>query len=158
MITQTKKFATARFQACRIIPPSLRSFGDLMLPKIQVILISMMVSPLTHAVHADDLFADRVAPLLERRCLNCHNDAQREGGWSLQTATSAFEDGYIQAGNAASSHLIDQIATINGKAEMPKDGTPLTDEEVNWIRDWINEGAIWPENRKLDAARGRHFE
>lgn len=129
-----------------------------MLPKIQVILISMMVSPLTHAVHADDLFADRVAPLLERRCLNCHNDAQREGGWSLQTATSAFEDGYIQAGNAASSHLIDQIATINGKAEMPKDGTPLTDEEVNWIRDWINEGAIWPENRKLEAARVRNFD
>ena len=81
-----------------------------MLPKIQVVLVSAFLSLLTRPLPAEDLFADRVAPLLERRCLNCHNDTQREGGWSLQTATSAFEDGYIQAGNAASSHLIDQIA------------------------------------------------
>jgi len=129
-----------------------------MLPKIHVILLGLMVIALAREVQADDLFADRVAPLLERRCLNCHNDTQREGGWSLQTASSAFEDGYIQAGNAASSHLIDQIATINGKAEMPKDGTPLTDEEVDWVREWINAGAKWPENRKLEAARVRNFD
>ena len=129
-----------------------------MLPKIQVVLVSAFLSLLTRPLPAEDLFADRVAPLLERRCLNCHNDTQREGGWSLQTASSAFEDGYIQAGNAASSHLIDQIVTINGKAEMPKDGTPLTDEEVNWIREWIQAGAKWPENRNLEAARVRNFD
>ncbi|MCE2810258.1 MAG: hypothetical protein LW850_07635, partial [Planctomycetaceae bacterium] len=62
-----------------------------MLPKIHVILLGLMVIALAREVQADDLFADRVAPLLERRCLNCHNDTQPEGGWSLQTASSAFE-------------------------------------------------------------------
>jgi len=29
---------------------------------------------------------------------------------------------------------------------------------VDWVREWINAGAKWPENRKLEAARVRNFD
>ena len=68
------------------------------------------------SAYAEDLFRDRIAPILERRCVSCHNDRQQEGDFSLQTAKSALTDGYIEPGDPESSHLLDLITPANGKA------------------------------------------
>ncbi|TWU06180.1 DUF1553 domain-containing protein [Stieleria varia] len=108
--------------------------------------------------HAEDLFRDQIAPILERRCVSCHNDGQREGDFSLQTATSALADGFIEPGDAENSHLLDLITPTNGKAGMPKDADPLSDAERNLIRDWINDGANWPEGLRLTEAQVSDFD
>ena len=84
----------------------------------------------TAELRAEDLFQDRVAPIFQRRCLNCHNDRQREGDFSLQSVEAALADGYVEPGDAGASHLLEVITPKNGRAVMPRDADPLSAEEV----------------------------
>ena len=104
-------------------------------------------------LRADDVFQDHVAPLLQYRCLSCHNDHQREGDFSLQSAKAALADGYIKPGDADASYLLELITSANGNAAMPKDGDPLSTDEVGLIRDWIRGGAKWPKDVRLEEAQ-----
>ena len=117
-----------------------------------VILTICCVIPAARDSLAEDLFRDKVAPLLERRCLSCHNDQQRKGGFSLQSVAAAMEDGYIEPGDAGASHLLDVITADGGKAQMPKDADPLSADEVQIIRQWIGDGAMWPRDLQLKEA------
>ena len=102
------------------------------------------------AVEAEDYFRDHVAPVLQSRCLSCHNDADRQGDFSLQTSEAAFADGHIEPGDGAASYLLELITPVDGQAEMPQDGAPLSDEEVAAIRQWIEDGASWPAGFELE--------
>ena len=51
------------------------------------------------------------------------------------------ENKAIIPGNPDHSHLVELITPINGEAEMPQKGDPLSDAEVEWIRRWIAQGA-----------------
>src|SRR5689334_10266170 len=75
-----------------------------------------------------------VAPLLTKYCAGCHNDADREGKFSLETFASLQEgtpDGpALLSGDAASSKLI-QVLTGATEPSMPPEGEPRpTDDEI----------------------------
>lgn len=95
-------------------------------------------------------FQRDVGPILQRRCVACHNDRDRRGGLSLQSAMAAGLGGesgaVIEARDPDSSYLFDLLIPNNGTAEMPKGEEPLTAEEIATIRRWISEGAVWPED------------
>jgi len=99
----------------------------------------------------DDPFLSDVVPILQRRCLSCHNDNEQKGDFSLQTTESAFADGYIGAGDSDSSDLVEMITPIDGKAQMPKNADPLSSSQIAAIRKWIDDGAQWPDEFKLSA-------
>ncbi len=97
-------------------------------------------------------FRDDVAPILERRCVSCHNEELKKGGLSLQSANGLLKGGdsgpAVQRDKPAESLL---LAAITGdKPEMPKTGPPLTAKEVAAIRTWLEQGAIWPEGLLLE--------
>ncbi len=101
---------------------------------------------------AEDLFETQVRGIFERRCLHCHNDEDREGELSLQSAEGLRAGG---AGGAAidvaapdASLLLEYIS--GDAPEMPKDGEPLAVEEVAAIRAWITDGAAWPADVRLE--------
>ena len=123
-----------------------------------VVLASGSLNITDTRTQAEDLFQDRIAPILERRCVSCHNDRQQEGDFSLQTAKSALADGYIEPEHPERSHLLDLITPANGKASMPKDADPLSAEEVVLIRDWIRAGAVWPDGLRLEEAQVNDFD
>ncbi|MCO6455465.1 MAG: DUF1553 domain-containing protein [Pirellulaceae bacterium] len=100
-----------------------------------------------------DEFHERIAPLLERRCVSCHNDQQRKGDFSLETAERAFADGYIEPGDAGASHLIDVLTPVGGRARMPKDADPLSADDLAALRAWIDRGARWPAEVRLSEPR-----
>lgn len=102
------------------------------------------------SVAEDDLFRERVAPLLERRCLGCHNAQDAKGDLSLTTAAGLVEAGYVVAGDPAGSHLLDVVTPVDGRASMPKDGDPLTADEIELLRQWIAKGAAWPADKRLE--------
>ncbi|MEX0936750.1 MAG: DUF1553 domain-containing protein [Pirellulales bacterium] len=113
-------------------------------------LLVTLLAPLSLAQEAD-LFRTRVAPLLEARCLHCHNAAERSGGLSFETTDDALTGGdsgeSIAPGASADSLLVDYIS---GSAPMmPKDGEPLTPDQVALIRRWIDSGAKWPAGLRL---------
>jgi mono/diheme cytochrome c family protein len=106
---------------------------------------------------AGDYFGEHVVPILQQRCLSCHNAAERKGDFSLQSATSFFEAGFVEAGNPAASHLVEVISPVGGSAQMPKNAEPLSSEEIAIIRKWIEEGAVWPDNFVIEEPRVTDF-
>ncbi|QDS93311.1 Planctomycete cytochrome C [Roseimaritima multifibrata] len=89
-------------------------------------------------------FLESVAPLLQNRCLQCHNDSVTEGGLSLATSQDLVDGGYVQPGSPDESDLISLVTPHGARAEMPKDERPLTGEQIKTLAQWIEEGATWP--------------
>ena len=115
------------------------------------LLAGIVSSPLVALVAADDVtpavdFAAVVAPVLQRHCIRCHQPGNEKGDLSLATPDGLREAGQITPGDPAASHLIEVVTAIDGaRPAMPKEGDPLTPEEVEQLRQWIAGGAEWPE-------------
>ncbi len=121
-------------------------------PRLAIVVASCLLLGWPAESRSDeDYFRNRVVPILQRRCLSCHNDDQQKGDFSLQTAEAAFNEGYIEAGDADSSHFIEVITRTGGKAEMPKQSDPLSVADLAAIRKWIDDGAHWPDELSLTA-------
>ena len=95
---------------------------------------SAAASPL---LAADNIFESRVASLLERRCVSCHNDQDNEGELSLQSEEALRRGGengvVIDRDDPAASSLLEYVS--GDDPEMPKEGDPLSADEVAAIRD-----------------------
>jgi mono/diheme cytochrome c family protein len=87
-------------------------------------------------------FDGSVAPLLARRCLACHNGAEKKGGLDLSSAKSALAGGdsgtVLVPGKPPDSLLWERVS----KHEMPPK-KPLSDEEQRVLERWIAAGAKW---------------
>lgn len=116
--------------------------------------ILLMMLGVNGASRADDaVFRDRVAPILQSHCIRCHNDLDREGELSLQTAADLLEESFIEPGDSAGSHLLSVVSAQDGdRPSMPKDADPLSEQQVAAIRQWIDAGAEWPEGVRLEQA------
>lgn len=98
-------------------------------------------------------FDSQIAPILSHRCVSCHSPGINKGGLSLATINDALDAGYIVPGQPDDSHLVDLISSVDGEPpEMPGDGDPLSDEQVQLIRGWIAAGARWPEQTVVREA------
>ncbi len=88
-------------------------------------------------------FADEVKPLLEKRCLSCHNPDQKLGDLDLTTRKEAVKGGKhgraIFPGNPSASLLIQQVEGSRAP-RMPLGGV-LSDEEIDILVRWVQEGA-----------------
>ena len=105
---------------------------------------------------AQDLFRQRIAPILQQRCVSCHNDNDLDGGLSLQSAAAFSKGGesgeLVVKGKPDESSLIDYIS--GEEPEMPKDQKPLTAKEVELFRKWVKDGAAWPADFKIAYRSG----
>ncbi len=96
-------------------------------------------------------FRRDVAPVLSRRCLSCHNTKQMKGDFQLHTEQLLSDSGFVEAGDSAASHLVDVIESQDGQApKMPKASDPLKPAEVDAIRRWIDDGAVWPDGYTIE--------
>lgn len=115
--------------------------------------LTLVMAPAAAAPASEELFARRVAPILSRSCLGCHDAAKKRGGLDLSTRAGLLaggEDGaVIVPGKAAKSKLV-QFVT-GAKPRMPRAGARLADGEAAVISKWIDEGAKWPANVTLVA-------
>ncbi|WP_166830238.1 DUF1592 domain-containing protein [Thalassoroseus pseudoceratinae] len=88
-------------------------------------------------------FETHIAPLFAEHCLECHDSAIHQGGLDLSKKAAAFAGGdrgnVITPGNAKDSELWQLVA----KDEMPHDRAPLSDDEKEQLRKWLDEGAEW---------------
>ena len=102
-------------------------------------------------VFAEVDFQRDVAPILEAHCLRCHKPGNEKGDVSLATAAALTESGAVARGDSKKSPLLSVIRSESpGKRpDMPKEGDPLSAEQVDLIRAWIDAGADWPEGITL---------
>lgn len=101
----------------------------------------------------DDRFRKDVAPIIVKHCIRCHTGNDPQGDISLQSISDLRKNDYVLPGDPENSHLIELITPSgNQKPEMPKDAPALSQDEVNTIRQWIRQGAIWPQSVVLKPA------
>ncbi len=96
-------------------------------------------------------FARDIAPILERRCVRCHATGKAKGDLSVVSSSELMRGGEsgvaIIPGKPDESPLLQRVT--GPKPDMPAEGPPLTPSEVESLRAWIAEGAVWPENLTL---------
>ena len=110
------------------------------------------------AATADTVDFDRdIRPIFETRCHVCHNAETQQSEFRLDSREHALRGGgsgvpAIIPGDSAGSILYRYVAGLNEKVVMPPVEPRLTGEQVEQIRQWIDEGARWPEDAEVDAA------
>ena len=93
-----------------------------------------------------DPYRDLVGPMLQSRCVSCHNDDKREGDLDMTSFETLLEGGengtVIVAGRPDFSELFNRITLpSNDESFMPAEGkTPLTEAQVEIIEWWIAAG------------------
>jgi len=101
-------------------------------------------------------FEKEVKPLLEKKCLSCHNPNIAKGDFILSESSAVLDPAqeWIVPGNALKSDLyLAAIPETPGeKPSMPKKGDPLTTAEAELLREWIDGGATWPAGIVLKEA------
>ena len=106
------------------------------------------------AIVADDAagrFADQVQPILEQRCIGCHDQNTLDGGVGLDRfyfATQPTDSGQplIVPGDPERSVLLSVLLRSDPEDRMPKDDDPLSPEQVATIRQWIADDGHWPDD------------
>ena len=112
-------------------------------------------------------FAERVRPLLERRCFECHGEDASEGGLRLDShaglATGGKAGPVIRPANADESLLVQAVRRLDESLAMPPE-QPLDKDEIAILVEWIAAGAPHPDGpipvvaaTEGRADRGRDF-
>ncbi|MCG8584903.1 MAG: PSD1 and planctomycete cytochrome C domain-containing protein [Pirellulales bacterium] len=107
---------------------------------------------------AEKLFALKVKPLFEAKCMACHGEKpdELEGEFDLRSRAAMLRGGgsfgtkVVVPGNADASKIYAMVRRIEEDFEMPpKEAEKLTWDETVAIRDWINGGAPWPDDARV---------
>ncbi len=93
-------------------------------------------------------FNDHIRPIFNEKCLRCHGGVKANGGLSLLFEEDAFapaESGKtaIIRGNHQKSSLYQRLVSNDPEFRMPFEKDPLSDEEIDLIARWIDQGAPW---------------
>ncbi|MHB9005500.1 MAG: PSD1 and planctomycete cytochrome C domain-containing protein [Limisphaerales bacterium] len=102
-------------------------------------------------------FQRDIAPILTRRCSECHGPDQQKAGLRLDSRDAALKGGKsgqpaLAPGRSDGSSLFTRVVTTDPADVMPPQGDRLTAEQVSLLKAWIDTGAEWP-----DADSRRHW-
>ena len=102
------------------------------------------------ACHTDQKISynQDIRPILNENCLACHGGIRQLGGFSLLFEEDVYqptESGKpaIVPGNRMRSELFNRISHHDPEYRMPQEAGPLTEEQVELIGKWIDQGAHW---------------
>jgi hypothetical protein len=93
-------------------------------------------------------FTAEVKPIINQKCITCHGGVKQKAGFSLlfrEEALGKTKSGKpaIIPGDADNSELIRRLTLKDPEERMPYMHKPLSNEDIDIIRRWINEGAHW---------------
>ena len=91
-----------------------------------------------------------VKPILEKYCYDCHGPNQQLSGLRLDRKKDVEQGGYsgqiIIPGDGEGSRIVRMIGGIDGMP-MPIGEPKPTRADIDTIRAWIDQGAVWPDGR-----------
>jgi len=97
------------------------------------------------AEEAKITYADHVFPILENRCISCHNPDEAKGGLDVSNYGATLSGGsggdVVTAGDPLSSRLYTLMAHTE-TPHMPPQKPKSPDKELETIADWINGGLL----------------
>jgi Protein of unknown function (DUF1553)/Protein of unknown function (DUF1549)/Planctomycete cytochrome C len=103
-------------------------------------------------------FIARIRPILAERCVHCHGRDVRQNELRLDSLASILKGGVsgkvVVPGNSERSPLVRRLL---GQAQprMPYGAPPLTAEQIDAVRRWIDQGAPGPDLAETIPSHGR---
>ena len=96
----------------------------------------------------------RVQAVLESKCLECHNPSKVKGDLLMHTAEAMIKGGEggaaLVPGKPDESSIIKRIVLAADHDDiMPPKGGPLKADEIALLKQWVAEGAKWPQGVAL---------
>jgi ankyrin repeat protein len=121
--------------------------------RISLLMVALPVAYLFAAVLSAQTdtkvdFKRDIQPIFQQNCIGCHGPSQQMGGMRLDRRSSAMEirgGTTIGPGNAEGSRLYLRLSGTKMGQRMPPSG-PLSAEQIDLIKRWIDEGAEWPDD------------
>jgi hypothetical protein len=102
--------------------------------------------------HEEEIqFSSDIKPIINKSCIVCHGGVKQMGEFSLLFQDEAYsrnESGKyaIVPGDPENSEMIRLIRHHNPDIRMPLDAEPLSEEEIELLTKWIEQGAEWGEH------------
>ncbi|HEU5135431.1 MAG TPA: PSD1 and planctomycete cytochrome C domain-containing protein [Steroidobacteraceae bacterium] len=92
-----------------------------------------------------------IRPILTKSCMACHGGVRKQGGISFVFRDEAMTEGAsgrraIVPGKPDASELIARLESDDPEFRMPHHAPPLSAEEIDLFRTWIEQGASWNEH------------
>jgi len=106
-------------------------------------------------------FVKSIQSIFEARCVECHGLKKPKGELRMDTLEATLKGGeseepVLVPGKSAESGIYKHISLPADHDDiMPSKGDPLTKEQIETIKKWIDEGANWPEGLVLISAKDR---
>ncbi len=123
----------------------MRVFPALLLGVVQLSLISEV------AAQDEVDFVKQVKPILESHCLECHGEIEKDGeenDFRISDRGDALD--FIGSDGAEDSDLFYLVISDDEDEVMPPpEHSKLTEAQIKVLRDWIDQGASWPEDVEL---------
>ncbi len=120
-----------------------------------------------YITEGEKLFALEVKPVFAQKCMACHGDEPNKlrGGFDMRNREAVLRGGDFFAedvlipGKGAESFLYLTTTRTEKDFEMPpKEADQLTEKQQLAIRDWIDEGAPWPDDDRVAMIQERYAE
>lgn len=128
--------------------PALHSKSTHHFVVLLIVCFTLNCTPITRGVNAVEppVYGTNIQPILARHCVLCHGPDDAEAGLRLDrftSATSKLDSDRIAIvpTDSANSELIKRVTTNDPNTRMPPEGPALTDQEVELLTAWINQGA-----------------
>ncbi|MEY5015416.1 MAG: hypothetical protein RIS92_1774 [Verrucomicrobiota bacterium] len=97
----------------------------------------------------ESFFTERVAPILEEHCVECHGTEKQKNGLRLDRVEGVVRGGdsgepLLKAGDPEGSYLIRRVLSNDPKDRMPPKGDRVSEGEIEILRRWIAAGGRMP--------------
>ncbi len=119
--------------------------------KLSVMTLAVLLAGRVLAADGKVDFAKDIQPILQQQCFKCHGEEKQKGKLRLDSREAALKGGKVGpafvVNDASKSELFRRITLPKADDDfMPSEGEPLPKAQLDLIRDWINQGATWPES------------
>ena len=98
-------------------------------------------------------YTEKVVPVLEAHCYQCHGGTAHRGGLSLATKAGMLKgghDGTVLVPGKPESSLIVKLIRHEGPADdpmpMPPNKPKLSDDDIAVVEQWVKAGALMPDD------------
>lgn len=134
-------------------------------PSLYLIPVCVWLTVLTGSIRGQEEqgqkidFAKNIQPILRASCYSCHGQDAQEGGLRLDNRARALVGGdngkAIVPGDVDKGLLLTLIKGADedlGRMPPEGEGTPLTENQITLIENWIAQGASWPDSADIAIA------
>lgn len=112
-----------------------------------LLLLGCVLEPPPAAADEVD-FATAIQPLLAKRCFSCHGPDKQEGSLRLdrrESIVGQVDSGLVPVvpGHSDQSELLRRVLSSDESERMPPEGPPLKQDQIEALRQWIDQGAAY---------------